>query len=68
MQMRKEFFYERLLSTQEENKNEVRDEINKLEEKRNINDTVNFNAISHLKHIIRTSVRIKLSVSAIIII
>ena len=34
------FYYERLLSTQEENKNEVRDEIKKLEPERNINDMV----------------------------
>ena len=34
------FYYERLLSTQEENKNEVRDEIKKLEPEKNINDMV----------------------------
>lgn len=34
------FYYERLLSTQEENKNEVRNEIKKLEPERNINDMV----------------------------
>ncbi|MBV7271495.1 DUF1016 family protein [Clostridium sp. PL3] len=34
------FYYERLLSTQKENKNEVRDEIKKLEPERNINDIV----------------------------
>lgn len=34
------FYYERLLSTQEENKNEVRNEIKHLEPERNINDMV----------------------------
>lgn len=34
------FYYERLLSTQEESKNEVRNEIKKLESERNINDMV----------------------------
>lgn len=34
------FYYERLLSTQEEHKNEVRDEIKQLEPERNINDMV----------------------------
>ncbi|WP_297429890.1 PDDEXK nuclease domain-containing protein [Clostridium sp.] len=34
------FYYERLLSTQEENKNEVRNEIKKLEPEKNINDMV----------------------------
>jgi len=40
------FYYERLLSTQEENKDEVRNEIKKLEPERNINDMV---AISVLR-------------------
>ena len=34
------FYYERLLSTQESNKEEVRNEINKLEPSKNINDVV----------------------------
>ena len=34
------FYFERLLSTQDENKNEVRNEIKKLEPERNINDMV----------------------------
>lgn len=34
------FYYERLISTQEEHKNEVRDEIKQLESERNINDMV----------------------------